>query len=85
MLHHPTAQVSAPIGQAPVEQASPPASFDFYTAYCASTTKVYGAKYCMTREQWDAACKAPRKTRRLTETEFDTSQFSEEYGDGPIY
>lgn len=85
MVHLATKQVSEPIGQAPAEQASPPASFDFYAAYCASTTKVYGAKYCMTREKWDAACKQPRKTRKLTDDEFDDNQFSAENGDGEIY
>lgn len=85
MNHRATAQASSPIGQALAEIASPPASFDFYTAYCRQFGATYGAHNCPTREQWDAMCKPPRKPRKLTEAEFDTSQFSEENGDGPIY
>jgi hypothetical protein len=62
------------------------ASIDFYASYIAKMKQVYGADCpLMTRERWDAACRAPRNDRVLTNDEFDDSQFSEENGDGPIY
>ncbi len=85
MFHRTREFASAPIGHPAPETASPPASFDFYTSYCATISKVYGADKCPTRKRWDAMSKAPCKARKLTDAEFDYSQFSEENGDGPIY
>jgi len=65
---------------------SPPFEPDSFVAYCEKMKRVYGKDVpLMSRERWEAACREPRKTRALTEVEFDYSNFSEEYGDGPIY
>ncbi len=58
---------------------------DFYTSYCETIAKTYGAEFCPSREKWDAVCKAPRQARKLTDDEFDHNQFSIENGDGGIY
>lgn len=58
--------------------------FDFYTAYCETIAKVYGADKCPTREQWNAMSATPR-VRKLTANEFDDNQESITNGDGSIY
>jgi hypothetical protein len=60
-------------------------SFDFYAKYCETIAKVYGAKYCPTREKWDAMCAQPRRVRKLTDDEFDDNQESLVDGGGEIY
>lgn len=62
-----------------------PAGLDMYAAYARDFIKVYGPEHCMTREQWDAACRKPRTARKLTDDEFDDDNFSRENGDGGIY
>jgi hypothetical protein len=62
------------------------AKIDQFAEYCKSMRHIYGKDVpLMTRERWDAACSEPRKTRVLTESEFDYEQESMRNGDGPIY
>lgn len=58
---------------------------DHYTAYCEKFASVYGSDKCPSREQWDAMCKAPRNSRRLTDDEFDDNQENITNGNPGIY
>lgn len=58
---------------------------DLYASYYEAHAKVYGERFCMTREQWDRACKAPRITRNLTDDEFDDNYDAIRNGDTGIY
>lgn len=51
---------------------------DFYADYAAWFARMYGRRYEVTREQWNAWCRQP-PTRRLTDEEFD--QEKELHGD----
>lgn len=82
MVHRTSQSASTVIGHPAAEDAAP---FDFYTRYCEMFTKVYGPKYCPTREQWDAMCRQPRTVRRLTDNEFDDNQESITNGNPAIY
>ncbi len=82
MVQSATAVIEASRDRPVGERAEP---FDMYTAYCEKFGATYGADKCPTREQWDAMCKQPRTTQRLTDDQFDDNQFSLENGDGEIY